>query len=272
MRRFFLTLLGVIMFAAALVILWLARGPAPKEEITTGTVQTGATLDESSEVEIAASEAPTMGAASEEVGALGAAASTSYEQRVVELEWPEKFRVGGSGSVRVRLTMLEDGSLQPVAEIADNAVRATPIMIQDRYATHDARVTATLIAPSFEVSALHSETQSLARGQDAEWRWTLQTDDAGTNVISLALNLTWQPRDGSAPISNVPVWSQAVQVQADYVIGALTVPQASILGTALGLVGLVAQIPLLEKILETLWGMIFGRRRRKKTTTTRRRK
>jgi hypothetical protein len=65
-------------------------------------------------------------------GGSGGPVAGSYEQRVVELEWPREFRVGRTGAVRITLKVLEGGALQPVAEVEDNEVVATPILITDR--------------------------------------------------------------------------------------------------------------------------------------------
>ncbi len=191
--------------------------------------------------------------------------TTGYEQRVVELEWPRQFRVGRSEVVRVTLKVLDGGALQPVAEIADNEVLATPILITDRYATHDAFVTATISAPDFAVEWVTPARQPLAQGGTAEWRWTLESGSAQTSVIALGLNITWEPKQDNPPgPQNVPIWGQAVQVDVNYVFGLITVPQASIVSTVLGVLGAIAQFPLLEKVLEITLDVIFGRKRRRR--------
>ena len=52
----------------------------------------------------------------------------------------------------------------------------------------------------------------------------------------------------------------------NYVFGLITVPQASVGGTALAVIGFIAQMPLLEKFLEIFLDVLFGgncRRRRR---------
>lgn len=190
--------------------------------------------------------------------------TAGYEQRVVELEWPKKYQVGRAGAIRIKLKMLEGGALQPVAEVAGNDVIATPILLTDRYATHNAFVTATLSAPDFDVSMVTSDArQALQPGGEVEWRWTLKADNSTTAIISLGLAITWEPKPGSPPgPTNVPIWGQTVQVECEYVFGLITVPQASVAGTALAVLGFVAQIPFADKILETFFKVFFGRRRR----------
>ncbi|MBN1200324.1 MAG: hypothetical protein JXJ20_00580 [Anaerolineae bacterium] len=334
MRKFLSVLIGFVILAAAGITLWMARGPLPSEERTTGGVliaqseitgqiapnlevvtdegttstniigeaeikdaalsdiqelnqaemeaapptiadvappgdaaplTTDIVLDKDVEVEVAPLDTTTGSQGHSEPGEGGGPLITGlYEQRVVEMEWPSAFRVGGSGSVRITLKALEDGSLQAVAEIADNEVLATPIMIADRYDTYNAIVTAYLSAPDFEVEAANNLAQTLERGGEAEWRWTLKADEAETVVIAIGLSITWQPKDPNAAgtLTNVPIWGQMVQVNVDHVFGLITVPQASIAGTVLAVLGFVAEFPLLGAILETIWDMLFGKKDR----------
>jgi hypothetical protein len=191
--------------------------------------------------------------------------TTGYEQRVVELEWPGHFQVGRSGALRIKLKMLEGGALQPVAEVAGNEVIATPILITDRYDNYNAFVTATISAPDFTVGATSPATQPMQRGGEVEWRWTLESTQAQTSVISLGLAITWEPKPGQPPgPTNVPIWGQTLQVDVSYVFGLITVPQASIAGTALAVLGFIAQMPLLEKFLEIFLDLLFGRDRRRR--------
>ncbi len=225
---------------------------------------TDITLNDSTAVEVAPLSS---GAAAPTGEGQGGMLSTvaGYEQRVVELEWPQEFQVGRGGSVRIKLKMLEGGALQPVAEIADNAVVATPILITDRYDNYDAFVTATLSAPDFHIEDVTPAEQPLQRGGEAEWRWTLTASNSHTSIISIGLAITWRPHVGQPPgPTNVPIWGQTLQVETKYVFGLITVNQASYLGTALAVVGFVAQIPLADKFIEFFWNLLFGGRRRRR--------
>ncbi|GAB4414777.1 MAG: hypothetical protein Kow00106_10010 [Anaerolineae bacterium] len=345
LRKLLSVLVGFVLLAAALTILWVAHGPLPTEaritggilytqaeiaaqtlggsapelsaitdttsgpvsvpilpqfagaalsdlsqaeageqaggEQVTGDVATGAAqggvplttdvlLDSATGVTVAAAPQVAGALAPEGMGGMEVAAA-GYEQRVVELEWPAQFQVGRAGLVRIKLKMLDSGALQPVAEIADNEVMATPILLTDRYATHDAFVTASIVAPDFKVEAVNPAVQPLQRGGEAEWRWMLTADRAGKAVISLGLSISWQPKPGQPPgPTNVPIWGQALQVEASYVFGLLTVPQSSVAGTVLAVLGVVAEIPLLEKFLGLFWRILFGRRRRRNSSARRR--
>ncbi len=345
MRKVLSVLIGTVLLAAALVVVWIAHGPQAKEERVTGGVlysqqeiaaqiatspgdpelgtvfdadvgAGAAVIEQRPQLEAQASadlgtvdaaEAATVpetvpmdaslttdivldnevdvavaplggpaGLDSMQSGQGGATnVLTGYEQRVVELEWPSELQVGRSGLVRVKLRVLAGGALQPVAEVADNQVLATPILITDRYDTHTAIVTANLSAPDFEVSWTNNLAQPMERGSEPEWRWTLKANDSGSALIVIGLTLTWQAKVADAPPApaNVPIWGQTVQVEVNHVFGLITVPQASILATALAVVGFVAEVPLLGLVLETTLGIVFGgRRRRRRREDDRRRR
>lgn len=199
----------------------------------------------------------------------GVAGIAGYEQRTVELEWPRSFRVGGNGAVVLTLKALPTGDIEAVAEIADNQVIATPILIQDRYDQYEAQFTARLVAPDFTSEELTPQMQVLGRGEEGTWRWSLKApDDSGAFVINIVINLAWQPKPNSGvqPIQPRNIWGQALQVDVNYVFGSVTVPQASTLGTVLAFVGFAIQIPLLAEILGGVRKLFFGRR---KTTASR---
>ncbi len=242
------------------------------EAVPAVPLTTDLVIDDSTQVQVA-SIATTAGLdTSGQGGTTGTAAG--YEQRVVNLEWPKNFQVGRGGLVRIKLKVLSGGALQPVAEVAGDEVLATPILITDRYATHDAYVTATISAPDFKVKAVTPVDQPMPQGSEPEWRWTLTASNSSNSIISLGLTITWQPKPGSgqAALTNIPIWGQTVQVSVDYVFGLITVPQASTAGTVLAVIGFVSQIPMADKIIEVFWKLLFGRRRRRSKQNSRSRR
>ena len=244
-----------------------AEDIAPSVPLTTDIM-----LDNSTDVTIAPLESAQGVDLS---GQGGSTTSTSgYEQRVVELEWPGEFQVGRSAAVRIKLKVLDSGALQPVAEVAGNEVLATPILITDRYDDYNAFVTVTFAAPDFSIESTSPAAQPMQRGGEVEWRWTLESTEAHQSVISLGLAITWQPKTvGQLPsLTNIPIWGQTLQVEVNYVFGLITVPQASIGGTALAVIGFIAQMPLLEKFLEIFLDVLFGGNRRRRKQEEARRK
>jgi hypothetical protein len=202
----------------------------------------------------------------------GAGGVTNVEQRLMEIEFPRSFRVGGSGSVRITLKVLPSGEVSVVPEIADDTLIATPILLTDLYDSHTAQFTAHLVAPAFDVEAATPLTQTLERGEEATWRWNLGSpEQSGRYIITLGVDVTWLPKtpDG-VQLGPKPIWGQALQVDNNYVFGSITVPQASIGGTALAVVGFTMQIPLFGEIMSGLWKLLFRRRRRRQPDDRRR--
>lgn len=198
------------------------------------------------------------------------------EQRVVELEWPEEFRHGESRTVRVTLKALPGGVMTVSAsEIQSNTLLATPIVITDYYNTHVAQVTARVVAPEFDIESVNStNTLQMERGQEVSWRWTLKPTDTGTFVITFGIEVLWQPRDPNTatPIGPYPIWGQSVQTEVHQVLGPLTVPQASIAGGVLGVLGAVSQLPFAGELFSLLFERKLNRgaeRRRQRQSNRR---
>ncbi|PJF39365.1 MAG: hypothetical protein CUN55_14560 [Phototrophicales bacterium] len=195
-----------------------------------------------------------------EISGQGGAGYT-YEQRLVELEWPESFRAGESRTIRLSYKPLAAGVSGP--EVESNLVRAQPITVLDCYADYDAFVTARIIAPEFKAETLDEATKQVEKGQEATWRWTLTPNKEGTFVITLALQIEWRVKQGHSPLlgpctslaDGTPntIWGQSVKTEVNYVLGMITIEQASLAGTVLAVVGAASQFPLLTEILVILF-------------------
>ncbi len=200
------------------------------------------------------------------------------EQRVVELEWPQEFRKGESRTVKVTLRALSGGGFQvTAAEIQSNTVLATPIIMTDNYTTHVAQVTGRVIAPEFEIESANStDTFQMERGQEVTWRWTLKPTDTGTFVITFGIEVLWQPRDPNTAFVKgpYPIWGQSVQTEVQEVLGPLSIPQMSIAGGVLGVLGALSQLPFAGEIFSFLFerGVNRGAERRRQRQAQRRRR
>lgn len=206
----------------------------------------------------------------------------AYEQRLVELEWPEEFRTGEPGNMRLAFKPLSAGVGD--AEISTNTVTAEPIILEDCYDSYEAFVTARIITPdAFEVETLDEATKTMSRGQEVEWRWSLTPESEGTFAITLGLQIEWRLREGATRFPGVcssladgtpnTIWGQAVQTEVKLVFGLITIEQASLAGTVLAVLGAASQIPLLMQIfvivfergVERSAGNSRNKRRRRQT-------
>lgn len=186
----------------------------------------------------------------------------ALEQRFIELTWPSEFRLGGSGVIRLTFEPMPEGGYTPVAEVDGQQVAATPILLTNRYTTHDAHVMATVAAPTFNVAAATPEEQVMQPGQALSWVWTLSPESAGEQVIALSVTVNWQPKGGGITDS-ITVWNDVLNVQVGQVFG-LTIPQAGLAGTAAAVIGVVLEIPFLDSILGFIWRRRPRRRRRER--------
>lgn len=224
----------------------------------------GDTITTETQVEVVPLSMNTMGGTSTTSGQGGAGTGGSYEQRTVELEYPKAFRVGGNASIRLTLKALPTGGIVAVPEIPGNALIATPLLLTDYHETHNAIFSARLTAPDLQSEMLTTMQQNAGRGEDVTWRWNVKApQNSGTYTLTFVIDVTWEPKPntGLTPITR-SIWSQAVQIESNYVFGGITVPQASMLGTVLALIGFASQIPMVT----TLFTYYMARR----TTTTRR--
>jgi hypothetical protein len=126
-------------------------------------------------------------------------------------------------------------------------------------------VTATIIAPAFEIEGTTNDSQPLSRGGEVTWRWSLTPDKEGTFIITMAINLSWQARPeatgasalcSTLSLSPFSLWGQSVQVEVSKVLGLITIQQASVAGTVLAVVGFIAELPFMGEI----FGVLFERR------------
>lgn len=194
----------------------------------------------------------------------GGGVGAGIEQRVVEFEWPQEFRTGEAGSLRLTLKALPSGGLEAsVAEIPTNAVIATPILMTDCYDDYTATATATIVAPAFEIEDTSNASQPLNRGSEVTWRWSLTPDEEGTFIITLAINLQWSLKPGAtgessalcSTLAQLPIslWGQSVQVEVSKVLGFITIQEASIAGTVLAVLGFVAELPFMGEVFSVLF-------------------
>lgn len=254
--------------------------PEAEQGATFGNpAQNNQILTSDTEVSVVGLNAGGDGGSSQGVDGQGGAGGGVIEQRVVALEWPEEFRNGESRTVKVTLKALPAGGFQiSAAEIQSNTVLATPIIITDYYNTHVAQVTGRVVAPEFDIESVNSSDQfQIERGQEATWRWTLKPEDTGTFVITFGIELLWLPRDPNTatPIGPFPIWGQSVQTEVNEVLGPFTIPQLSLAGGVLGVLGALSQIPFAGEIISTVFERSLNRgaeRRRQRQAQRRQRR
>jgi hypothetical protein len=177
------------------------------------------------------------------------------EQRFVELEWPERLRLGESDVLRLALVPSKDGYLAQ-AEFEEH-----PIAVQDAPLRHLPGYTllglARLDGVGFDISPAGEQMRLIPPGERVTWRWSLAARQAGRQRLSLSLTLRWQPEPGvSGPVSESLAFDRALDVQVDSLLG-LTRDQALLSGVltllfggSLGAAALVGRHPLPARRLQ----------------------
>jgi hypothetical protein len=157
------------------------------------------------------------------------------EQRMVELEWPPRLRLGDSDFVRLTLIPLADG-YTVTTEFPDHTTVTETLQVQHE-SGYELAAAARLDGVAFEISPGTEQEYSLTPGQPVTWRWSLQPRHAGQQRLSITLLLRWIPAAGSdRPLRETVAYSRSLGVQVVSFFG-LTRGQAmtgGLLGLFLG--------------------------------------
>jgi hypothetical protein len=188
------------------------------------------------------------------------APTPTIEERIAEVEWPGSMRVGDGEVVRLSLIVSPEDAHLVTPEIAGHEVETTTVPLPVTRAGYDGYVSASLTAAGLEVTAAGPTRQGLRPGHTNTWRWTISAPQAGTYHPVIALTTSWVPQPGSdarGPIDEA-VWSRVLTVEARSPLG-LSGSQIDWLGLGGTVLGTVAGLPFVEKVLSTLWRRFRGR-------------
>jgi hypothetical protein len=117
------------------------------------------------------------------------------EERLVELEWPPRMRMGESDVVRLSLVPYEDGYVVE-AEFEEHTIQSQETPLQRPHG-YDLFAIARLDGVGFIISPQGDRTLAVLPGEKAEWRWSITPNAAGQQRLSVGLSLRWEPQDGS---------------------------------------------------------------------------
>jgi hypothetical protein len=262
--RLIISLLGLVMLAAGAYIGYIVLLDEPDEVIGKPngleSIDAVGAVDPPSEGEFRA-----FGAESGGLQCIDP--NPTFEGRVIEFEYPEEFRNGEAGTVRLGYKTTADSSDVPVLE--GNVVSTTAILESTYFDTHNGFARATVTAPDFTIESESSEEQQIRSGESLQWLWSLTPEQSGELDVIVTLRVRWVPKDPSSGLCEVvDEWSDARTIETVDVFGFLTIPQASLGGTVLAILGFVTQLPLLNEIL----GFFVGRRLDKREERRRQRR
>jgi hypothetical protein len=155
------------------------------------------------------------------------------EGRQVELEWPERLRMGDSDMIRLALVPTKSGYVAH-AEFPDHTVQSkeVPVPRPNGYVLY---AVARLDGVGFDISPTGENERFVPAGEEVSWRWTLSPRKPGQHRLSVLLRLRWVPGPGvgGAPIES-QAYSRGLDVQVSSFLG-MSPAQAA----ATGLLGLI---------------------------------
>lgn len=134
------------------------------------------------------------------------------EIRIVQVEWPDRMRLGDSDVIRLALVPEEEGYTL-VTEFPEHQIFTQTLPI-DRPGGYDLFAIARLDGVGFEISPTGEQVQYLPPAQPLGWRWTLRPRSAGQQRLSITLTLRWIPvTSQSGNVREITVYSRPLDIQ-----------------------------------------------------------
>jgi hypothetical protein len=118
------------------------------------------------------------------------------EAHLVELEWPDRLRLGDSDVVRLALIPSEEG-YQVVADFPEHQTDTRGVQVE-RIAGYDLWAVARLDAVGFQLSPQGEQARLLPQDERVTWVWTLRPLAPGQQRLSVALLVRWVPAAANA--------------------------------------------------------------------------
>ena len=187
----------------------------------------------------------------------------TLHQRIVEVEWPPRMRLGDSDIIRLSFIPSPEGGYIPTIEFEEHEVVTTAVPIPaERFERYYVYATANLHAVGFDVEPGEFPPQEVLIDQPTFWRWSIKPRQAGEHRINLSLVLRWEPREtaSEARASEQLVWSDSLSITVTTTLG-LNARQADLLGTGGSILGGILGLPFGEEGLKWAYRRWRGRRR-----------
>ncbi len=140
------------------------------------------------------------------------------EERLVELEWPARLRLGESDVLRLALVPSKDGYVTH-AEFEEHplATKEAPVRHVPGYTLLGI---ARLDGVGFEIEPRGDQRRIIPPGEEVTWRWTLRAHQPGQQRLSVSLVLRWDPEPGvTGPVSESLAFGRGLEVRVDSLLG-----------------------------------------------------
>lgn len=152
------------------------------------------------------------------------------EGRLVEMEWPDRLRLGDSDVIRLALVPTKEGYVAR-AEFPDHALqtREVPVPRPDGYTLY---AIARLDGVGFDIAPSGDQERFLPAGEEVAWRWTLSPRKPGQQRLSVQLRLRWVPAAGAAgSVRESQIYARGLDVRVSSFLG-MSPAQAASTGLA----------------------------------------
>ncbi|MCI0578952.1 MAG: hypothetical protein L0332_35195, partial [Chloroflexi bacterium] len=170
--------------------------------------------------------------------------SLPAEERIAEVEWPPRLRLGESDVVRLSLVPGQEGYVLRTDFPGHRTVTTTVELEQQP--GYDLAAVARLDGVGFALSPEGEQTQHLRPGEPVEWLWSVSPERTGQQRLSLTLSLRWLPQPGNPnPERQAVVLARGLNVQVAALLG-LTTEQAMMGGIVGLLLGIALNLPLVR--------------------------
>ncbi|MEW5868366.1 MAG: phosphotransferase [Chloroflexota bacterium] len=157
--------------------------------------------------------APTSGAPAPTSGA----PAPAVEGRIVEVEWPQRMRLGESDVVRLMLIPAGPSYIL-TAEFPEHQVITQTVDIP-RLPGYELYGVARLDGVGFEIAPNLEQAQFLIPGQTNSWRWSIQPRRPGQQRLALTLLLRWAPSGGGNAVRETSAYTASLDVQVISLFG-----------------------------------------------------
>jgi hypothetical protein len=136
----------------------------------------------------------------------------TQENRIVQVEWPERMRMGDSDVIRLALVPAEAGYTL-VTEFPEHQTITQTVPVA-RPGGYDLYAVARLDGVGFEISPFGDQIQYMPPDQALGWRWTLSPKSPGQQRLAINLTLRWIPLAGQkGPLREIVAYSRPLDVQ-----------------------------------------------------------
>jgi hypothetical protein len=162
--------------------------------------------------------------------AFATTAAEVSEERILEVEWPPRMRLGDSDTLRLSLIPSREG-YTVTAEFEEHVAQESAVTVA-RMAGYMLKASARVDATGFLLSPAGEQERELPAGEPVTWRWTLTPRSAGRQRVAIVLLLRWEPLAGqSGPARERELYSRPLTVEVTSFLG-LTARQAALAGLA----------------------------------------